>query len=316
MKADKRPILLVFGTSADPIHTGHVRVVTGAVRALQARGKQVAEVMLMPVFRHHNLQDAAKRSLPLTFEHRYDLSQLAADEIMRELGQQGLKISVSRLEETLAQSSNRPNFTSETLASLRQLIDPALKIAFLIGVDSFSGDEPSFGKWFQWQSLLETTMLVISPRQGFEPNFRYLQSLADQGADLVYLEEAPISPELLPLDETGEISQKTEEVLGPYELHDFFLFYAFGRQMSPDEVFRIAVECFQGDYTPAQILSTLKTFYRRFFSQQFKRSASPDGSQLLEISLSPRAGWHMPSDASSALWLEAVEKIQIPGNQA
>lgn len=127
---------------------------------------------------------------------------------------------------------------------------------------------------------------------------------------------APISPELLPLDESGETSQKTEEVLGPYELHDFFLFYAIGRQMSPEKVFENAVECFQGEYSPAQILTTLKTFYRRFFSQQFKRSASPDGPQLLEISLSPRTGWHMPSDASSALWLEAVEKIQIPGNQA
>lgn len=127
--------------------------------------------------------------------------------------------------------------------------------------------------------------------------------------------QAPISPELMPPDETGETSQKTEEVLGPYELHDFFLFYAIGSQMTPEEVFGFAVSCFQDDYTPAEILTTLKTFYRRFFSQQFKRSASPDGPQLLEISLSPRAGWHMPSDASSALWLEAVEKIKIPGNQ-
>ena len=128
--------------------------------------------------------------------------------------------------------------------------------------------------------------------------------------------QAPISPELLPLDETGATSQKTEDVLGPYELHDFFLYYAIARQMTPDDVFRFAVQCFEEDYTPAQILTTLKIFYRRFFSQQFKRSASPDGPQLLEISLSPRAGWRMPSDASSALWLEAVEKIQIPGNHA
>ena len=128
--------------------------------------------------------------------------------------------------------------------------------------------------------------------------------------------QAPISPELLPLDESGETSQKTEEVIGPYELHDFFLYYAIGRQMKPDEVFKIAVECFGDYYTPPQILNTLKIFYRRFFSQQFKRSASPDGPQLLEISLSPRSGWRMPSDASSALWLEAVEKIQFPEDQA
>jgi nicotinate (nicotinamide) nucleotide adenylyltransferase len=213
MKTDNRPILLVFGTSADPIHQGHVRLVKDAIRALQARGEQVAEVMLMPVFRHHNLQDMVKRSLPLTFDHRFDLSQLAADEIKRELGQQDLKISVSRLEESLAQSSNRPNFTSETLASLRQMIDPGLKIAFLIGVDSFSGDEPSFGQWFQWEKLLETTMLVISPRQGFEPNFGYLQFLEDQGAELVYLEELSI-PEI----SSREIRARLEAGESPEDL--------------------------------------------------------------------------------------------------
>ena len=213
MKLDKRPILLVFGTSADPIHAGHVRLVTGAVRALQARGEQVAEVMLMPVFRHHNLQDMVKRSLPLTFEHRFDLCQLAADEIFRELGQPDLKISVSRLEEDLARRTNRPNFTSETLASLRQSISPGLKIAFLIGVDNFSSDEPSFGQWYQWEHLLETTMLVISPRQGFEPNFRYLQFLEDQGADLVYLEELSI-PEI----SSREIRARLEAGESPEDL--------------------------------------------------------------------------------------------------
>ena len=213
MKLDKRPILLVFGTSADPIHAGHVRLVTGAVRALQARGEQVAEVMLMPVFRHHNLQDMVKRSLPLTFEHRFDLCQLAADEIFRELGQPDLKISVSRLEEDLARRTNRPNFTSETLASLRQSISAGLKIAFLIGVDNFSSDEPSFGQWYQWEHLLETTMLVISPRQGFEPNFRYLQFLEDQGADLVYLEELSI-PEI----SSREIRARLEAGESPEDL--------------------------------------------------------------------------------------------------
>ena len=86
--------------------------------------------------------------------------------------------------------------------------------------------------------------------------------------------------------------------------------------MTPGAVFDHASECFEGVSTPAEILTTLKTFYRRFFSQQFKRSASPDGPQLLEISLSPRSGWRMPSDASSALWLEAIEKIQLPGIHA
>ena len=221
MKTDKRPILLVFGTSADPIHQGHTHLVEGAVRALQTRGEQVAEVMLMPVFRHHNLQDTVKRSLPLTFAHRFDLSQLAAEEIKQNLGQPELKISVSRLEESLARGSNRPNFTSETLTSLRQQTDPGQKIAFLIGVDSFSGDEPNFGQWFEWDRLLETTMLVISPRQGFEPNFGYLQFLEEQGADLVYLEELSIpeisSREIRARLEAGEspISLAAEDLISP-----------------------------------------------------------------------------------------------------
>jgi len=128
--------------------------------------------------------------------------------------------------------------------------------------------------------------------------------------------EAPVSPELLPVTENGETPQITEESIGPYELHDFFLFYAIGKQMTPDEVFLHAAACFKDDYTPDEILTTLKIFYRRFFSQQFKRSASPDGPQVLEISLSPRGGWQMPSDVSGALWMEAVEKIKASGNQA
>ena len=221
MKTDKRPILLVFGTSADPIHQGHTHLVESAVRALQTRGEQVAEVMLMPVFRHHNLQDTVKRSLPLTFAHRFDLSQLAAEEIKRNLEQPELNVSVSRLEEKLAQKSNRPNFTSETLTSLRQKTDPGQKIAFLIGVDSFSGDEPNFGQWFEWDRLLETTMLVISPRQGFEPNFGYLQFLEDQGADLVYLKELSIpeisSREIRARLETGETPEAlaAEDLISP-----------------------------------------------------------------------------------------------------
>jgi len=256
MKTDNRPILLVFGTSADPIHQGHIQLVAGAVRALQARGEQVAEVVLMPVFRHHNLQDAVKRSLPLTFEHRFDLSQLAAAEISRELAQPGVKISVSRLEEDLAMKSNRPNFTSETLASLRQQIDPGLKIAFLIGVDSFSGEEPNFVQWFQWERLLETSMLVISPRQGFEPNFGYLRTLEDQGADLVYLEELSIpeisSREIRARLEAGESPESlvSEGVISPGAadyIHKHDLVMLWNTLDSHQEQSEVVEESVQGD---------------------------------------------------------------------
>ena len=139
--------------------------------------------------------------------------------------------------------------------------------------------------------------------------------LGQAGEDIAsQIAQSPVSPELLPLDPSGETSQKTEEVLGPYELHDFFLYYAIGKQMPPQEVFSHALRLFGQDYTPNEILLTLKTFYRRFLSQQFKRNASPDGPQLLEISLSPRTGWRMPSDACGMLWQDAVESIELPGN--
>lgn len=221
MNSTELPILLVFGTSADPIHQGHVQLITGAVRALQARGHNVAEVLLMPVFRHHNLHDMVKRSLPLTFDHRFDLCHLAADQVYRQLQQPGLKVGVSRLEAELARKSNRPNFTSETLEVLRGEVDPGLKLAFLIGVDSFSGEMPTFGQWFQWEQLIKTTMLVISPRRGFSPNLAYIQSLKDQGADLVFLEELSIleisSREIRTRLEAGEAPETlaAENLLSP-----------------------------------------------------------------------------------------------------
>ena len=118
----------------------------------------------------------------------------------------------------------------------------------------------------------------------------------------------PVSPELLPAVD-GEISQKTEDLVGPYELHDFFLYYAIRWAFPPKKVLRLAKYAFAGDYDDATILKWLKTFYRRFFSQQFKRSASPDGPKVGTVALSPRGDWRMPSDAASKLWLEELEDL-------
>ncbi len=119
----------------------------------------------------------------------------------------------------------------------------------------------------------------------------------------------PVSPELLPSDDEGNIAQKTEDLVGPYELHDFFLYHFINSGYSPRKILRVAELAFGGEYDRATILKWLKVFFRRFFSQQFKRSAMPDGPKVGLISLSPRGDWRMPSDASARMWLKELEKI-------
>lgn len=119
--------------------------------------------------------------------------------------------------------------------------------------------------------------------------------------------DTPISPELLPPDPDGEIAQKTEDAVGPYELHDFFLFHAVRHGFAPSKVLTLARWAFKDDYDDAVLVKWLHVFYRRFFSQQFKRSCLPDGPKVGTIALSPRADWRMPSDADTALWLQDLE---------
>lgn len=126
--------------------------------------------------------------------------------------------------------------------------------------------------------------------------------------------DTPISPELLPADTQGNIKQKTEDLVGPYELHDFFMYHILRHGSEPLKIYTLAKKAFDGKYESATILHWLKTFYRRFFNQQFKRSCMPDGVKVGSVSLSPRGDWRMPSDASSALWLSQLEKIEPDAN--
>lgn len=132
---------------------------------------------------------------------------------------------------------------------------------------------------------------------------------ADTSATLHDVVETPISPELVPADEDGNIQQKTEDLVGPYELHDFFLYYFMRHGFRPMKIFLLAQKAFEGQYDDDVIKHWLKTFFRRFFSQQFKRSCLPDGPKVGSISLSPRGDWRMPSDASSELWLRECEML-------
>lgn len=121
--------------------------------------------------------------------------------------------------------------------------------------------------------------------------------------------DTPVSPELLPPDAHGNISQKTEDHVGPYELHDFFLFQVVRNQFAPRKILDLAGRAFTGEYSQEEILKWLQVFYQRFFSQQFKRSCLPDGPKVGSVSLSPRGDWRMPSDASAALWLAELEQV-------
>ena len=132
---------------------------------------------------------------------------------------------------------------------------------------------------------------------------------AELSAALLDIVNTPVSPELLPA-KNGKIAQKTEELLGPYELHDFFLYYAVRRAFSPAKILFLAQHAFGKKYERSKILDTLIIFYRRFFSQQFKRSCMSDGVSTGSVSLSPRGAWNMPSDASSAQWLSEAEKLK------
>ncbi|MCC2255219.1 NAD(+) synthase [Ruminococcus sp. CLA-AA-H200] len=121
--------------------------------------------------------------------------------------------------------------------------------------------------------------------------------------------DTPVSPELLP-PKDGDIAQKTEDLVGPYELHDFFLYYMIRFGYSPAKIFRLALATFDGEYDRETILKWLKTFCRRFFSQQFKRSCLPDGPKIGTVALSPRGDWRMPSDACADIWMKELEEIK------
>ena len=122
--------------------------------------------------------------------------------------------------------------------------------------------------------------------------------------------QTPVSPELLP--PVGEtISQQTEEIVGPYELHDFVLFYTLRYGFMPHKIFRLACLALGDKYKKETIKHWMTVFYRRFFAQQFKRSCLPDGPAVGSVSLSPRGGWLMPSDVKSSIWLEDVEAISV-----
>lgn len=141
--------------------------------------------------------------------------------------------------------------------------------------------------------------------------FAERESDKDISRVLIDIVNTPISPELIPSDDDADtIAQKTEDLVGPYELHDFFLYHTLRFGASPRKIMILAREAFAGKYSDAILLKWLRNFYRRFFNQQFKRSCMPDGPKVGSVCLSPRGDWRMPSDASSAAWIAEVEQME------
>ena len=140
----------------------------------------------------------------------------------------------------------------------------------------------------------------------------YAETTDDEELRAVLLDilDTPVSPELLP-PKDGEISQKTEDLVGPYELHDFYLYYMMRFGYTPSKIYRLACYTFRGAYDKDTIYKWLRTFYWRFFSQQFKRSCLPDGPKVGSVALSPRGDWRMPSDASVAMWMRDLDRIKL-----
>ena len=149
------------------------------------------------------------------------------------------------------------------------------------------------------KTLIRWIIESVADLPTFAPAKEVLQDILD----------TPISPELLPPDATGKISQQTEYLVGPYALHDFFLYHILRYGFTPTKIYTMACRAFAGDFEPAVIKKWLRTFYWRFFSQQFKRNCMPDGAKAGPLGLGPRGDWKMPSDASGRVWLGEIEKL-------
>lgn len=170
-----------------------------------------------------------------------------------------------------------------------------------LGWCTYNGDQMSM--YSVNASIPKTMMRWMINAISEDPRF------ADSRPVLLDILDTPISPELLPPDEKGNIAQYTEDLVGPYALHDFFLYYMVRFGFAPTKIYTLACRAFAGDFEPETIKKWLKAFYQRFFTQQFKRNAMPDGVKVGMLSLSPRGDWRMPSDASARIWLEELERL-------
>jgi nicotinic acid mononucleotide adenylyltransferase len=180
--------MLVFGLSANPVHEGHVALVTETVRALTDRGYPLAGALLLPTYRR-NPVGSAKERLPQTFDHRFAMCCLGAREIRRRLETATLPVRASRIEKWLVRDSGEPNYTVETLAALDRLTSDGCELIFLMSADLFAGEEPEFARWVEPERIAWLATLALAPRPGYVRNEAYVRHLEREGGKVLTLDE-------------------------------------------------------------------------------------------------------------------------------
>ncbi len=296
------------------LHTGAKKVVVGISGGLDST------LALLVVARAFDMAGLDRKgilaiTMPCfgTTERTYNNAVALSNIIGAELREISIKDAVVQHFKDIGQNENDFDITYENSQARERtqvLMDIANKIGALVigtgdmselalGWATYNGDHMSM---YGVNSGVPKTL--IKYLVGYEAERIESQELKAVLDDIV---ATPVSPELLPPKE-GEIAQKTEQVVGPYELHDFFLYNMIRFGFSPKKVYHLAQKGFAGDYSNEEILKWMKMFYRRFFTQQFKRSCVPDGPKAVDVSLSPN-DWRMPSDASGKVWLDEIEAL-------
>jgi len=249
-----------------------------------------------------------------TTDRTYNNAVMLAKTLGTSFEEIDIKESVTKHFEDIGQDMNKHDVTYENCQARERtqvLMDVANKVnGLVIGTGDLS--ELALG----WATYNGDHMSMYGVNAGVPKTLvRYLvKYYADTATDsllkkaLYDVLDTPVSPELLP-PKDGEIAQKTEDLVGPYELHDFYLYYMLRCGFSPKKIYRIAKDSFRGVYDDEIILKWLKSFYRRFFAQQFKRSCLPDGPKVGAVAISPRGDLRMPSDAVAKIWLDELENI-------
>ncbi|HEY1618949.1 MAG TPA: nicotinate-nicotinamide nucleotide adenylyltransferase [Streptosporangiaceae bacterium] len=181
---------LFYGLSADPVHQGHIDLVTAAVTELDGRGYEVSLVLLVPVYRRNPVGEQPKYGLPETYEDRVQLTELAAGVMSKHLAGTGIlncTVTVSRAARELAMRSGGPNYDLETLRYLRDRLEPGDELLFLMSAELVSGPQPEFGRWHEPVEIARLATVAIAPRPGYPPNTNFLDGLTAAGGRFLYL---------------------------------------------------------------------------------------------------------------------------------
>lgn len=280
----------------------------------------LALLIIVQVFEEFNLDKSGIHVLTMPGFGTSDRTKGNADKLCEALGLECKTISIDKAVrlhfEDIGHDENIRNITYENAQARERtqiLMDYANKVG---GIVVGTGDMSEIALGWCTYNADQMSMYNVNagvPKTLVADVVRYFsEEIHDDAVGLILKDivDTPISPELLPPDAGGDIDQKTESTIGPYELHDFFLYHVLRSNFTPKKIVLIAEQAFKEVYSREEIIKWLKVFYRRFISQQFKRSAMPDGAKILQISLSPRGQLRMPSDASSALWLKEIEELE------